>query len=111
MSYMHYKIFGVTALLFLSIQIPNIFSQSDFITTNSFLFPDTLQLAEYKDQLTMYLAKLPEDIVEEVNSDIYAPFFAYQAKFGLIYGFWLTGTVTTIIITGNNKLGLQWSCL
>jgi len=109
MSCMHYKIFGVTALLFLSIQIPNIFSQSDFITTNSFLFPDTLQLAQYKDQLTMYLAKLPEDIVEEISADVYAPFFSYQAKFGLIYGFTLNGSFSTNIITRNYQLGLQWS--
>lgn len=86
-----------------------IYGQSNFIISNSFLFPDTLDLGTYKDQITMYLAKLPEDIVEEVSADIYAPFFAYQAKFGLIYGFSLNGSVSTNIITRNFQLGLQWS--
>jgi hypothetical protein len=84
-------------------------SQNNFIISNSFLFPDTLHFAEFKDQITMYLAKLPEDIVEEVSADIYAPFFAYHTKLGLIYGFSLNGSVSTNIITRNFQLGLQWS--
>ena len=94
---------------FLNLAPQQIYSQNDFIISNSFLFPDTLHFAEYKDQITMYLAKLPEDIVEEVSADIYAPFFAYQAKLGLIYGFSLNGSVSTNIITRHFLLGLQWT--
>lgn len=105
-----HKIVSLIFYLLLLVSVPReIYSQSDFITTNSFLFPDTLHFAEFKDQITMYLAKLPEDIVEEVSADIYAPFFAYQAKLGLIYGFSLNGSVSTNIITRNFQLGLQWS--
>lgn len=108
-----HKIASLIFYLLFLISIPQeIYCQSDFITTNSFLFPDTLKLAQYKDQLTMYLAKLPEDIVEEISADVYAPFFSYQAKFGLIYGFTLNGSFSTNIITRNYQLGLQWSlCL
>lgn len=109
MSKRHYKIFPFVALLFFFISSEAIHSQGNFITSNSFLFPDTLHFAEFKDQITMYLAKLPEDIVEEVSADIYAPFFAYQTKFGLIYGFSLNGSVSTNIITRNFQLGLQWN--
>lgn len=99
----------LAAFVFLSAACVEIHSQSDFVLSNSFLFPDTLHFAEYKDQITMYLAKLPEDIVEEVSADIYAPFFAYQAKFGLPWGFSLNGSVSTNIVTRNFLLGLQWS--
>jgi hypothetical protein len=109
MSTRHKIVLPILTFLLLITAYREIYSQSDFVTSNSFLFPDTLHFAEYKDQITMYLAKLPEDIVEEVSADIYAPFFAYQSRFGLIYGFNLTGSVSTNIITRNFQLGLQWS--
>ncbi|NWF88391.1 MAG: hypothetical protein HXY50_02910 [Ignavibacteriaceae bacterium] len=97
------------SLIFIACTLQKIHGQNNFIISNSFLFPDTLDLGTYKDQITMYLAKLPEDIVEEVSADIYAPFFAYQAKIGLFWGFSVNGCVSTNIITRNFQLGLQWS--
>lgn len=109
MSAGHKIVLTILTFLLLITAYQEIYSQNDFAISNSFLFPDTLHFAEYKDQITMYLAKLPEDIVEEVSADIYAPFFAYQAKFGLPWGFSLNGSVSTNIITRNFQFGLQYS--
>ncbi|MFH1194219.1 MAG: hypothetical protein V1720_00825 [bacterium] len=112
MSNWQNKIFTFALTSFLLFSSKVLFSQYGATASNSFLYPDTLHWSEYRDQLALYLAKLPEDIVEEVSADIYAPYFSYQARFGLIYGFALTGSVSTNIITRNFQLGLQWNlCL
>ena len=79
------------------------------IANGSFFHPSIMRNGEYKHELSLVLAKLPEDQVEAVSSWIYAPLFTYHAKYGLPYGFNLNGHFSTNIITYQFRVGPQWS--
>lgn len=68
-----------------------------------------METGEYKHELSLLLAKLPEDQIESTSAWIYAPLFTYHAKYGLPVGFNLKGSASTNIITYHFRTGLQWS--
>jgi hypothetical protein len=94
-------------LLFVLIFSQNAFAQID-IAKGSFVFPSQMQTNEYKHEISLLLAKLPEESIEEVSTLIYAPLFIYNAKYGLPSGFNLTGSVSSNIITFQIRCGAQW---
>ncbi|NOX17259.1 MAG: hypothetical protein GXO87_03135 [Chlorobi bacterium] len=99
-----YFLFGLfTAALF-----PAVGTAQIDMTKGSFLHPTIMTNGEYKHEFSIVLAKLPEDQVEAISSWIYAPLFAYRAKYGLPYGFNLKGSVSTNIITFQFRAGPQW---
>jgi len=74
----------------------------------SFIYPSEMKNGEYKQEVSLILAKLPEEQIEATSSWIYAPLFSYHAKYGLPYGFNLRGSASTNIITFYFKGGAQW---
>ena len=78
------------------------------VSAQSFHYPQKLEYKEWKNEINLILATLPEDYVEEVSSYIYAPLFSYETKFGLPYGFFLQGGVSTNIITTHYLGGVHW---
>jgi len=103
--FIKYFIFG----FFLTWFSPNKgFAQLD-VAKGSFIYPSIMETGEYKHELSLLLAKLPEDQIESTSAWIYAPLFTYHAKFGLPYGFNLKGSASSNIITYHFRAGLQWS--
>lgn len=78
------------------------------VSKQSFHFPQKLEHREWKNELNLTLATLPEDYVEEVSSYVYAPLFSYETKFGLPYGLFFHGGVSTNFITEHYLGGLHW---
>jgi len=99
--------FLLIVLYVLSIFIQNTQAQTD-VRSGSFAYPSIMQKKEYKHELSLLLAKLPEESIEEVSNWIYAPLFIYNAKYGLAKGFNLNGIITTNIITFQFRGGAQW---
>ncbi len=64
------------------------------VSAQSFHYPQKLEYKEWKNEINLILATLPEDYVEEVSSYIYAPLFSYETKFGLPYGFFQQGGIS-----------------
>jgi hypothetical protein len=73
-----------------------------------FIYPQKFEAAHFKHCLSIYAAKLPEDVVEEASNWIFAPVFAYDLKFGISENFALTGGVKSNIITHHFSLGARW---
>jgi len=84
------------------------FAQKD-IASNGFFYPDELNIGEFKSTILLTLAKLPEVVVEEVNSFIYAPLLSYNAQIGLPYGFSVQGSASSNYITFYFSIGPRWS--
>jgi len=84
-------------------------AQYDFIRSNSFVYPNELEFGNWKNLISLTLAKLPEDVVEEASSYIYAPLVNYDVLYGLPLGFSAHGNATTNWITLHLSLGPKWS--
>jgi len=78
------------------------------VAKQSFHFPQKLEYREWKNEINLTLATLPEDYVEEVSSYVYAPLFSYETKFGLPYGIFLKGGGNTNFITEHYLGGVHW---
>ncbi len=104
-KYLKYFIFGFILALFIS---QKGFAQLD-VVKGSFIYPSIMETGEYKHELSLLLAKLPEDQIESTSAWIYAPLFTYHAKYGLPYSFNLKGSASSNIITYHFRAGLQWS--
>ena len=78
------------------------------VVEDSFIHPSIMDTGEYKHEISLLLAKLPEDAIESTSAWIYAPLFTYQAKYGLPLGFNLNGSFSTNIITYQTRIGGQW---
>ncbi len=86
----------------------NAFAQED-VASKGFFYPDELNIGEFKSNILLTLAKLPEDVVEEVNSFIYAPLLSYEAQIGLPHGFSVQGGASSNYITFRFSIGPRWS--
>jgi hypothetical protein len=93
--------------LFIILLGQNSFAQIN-LNKGSFFYPSQMQVKEYKQEISLLLAKLPEESIEEVSTLIYAPLFVYNAKYGLPSGFNLNGNISTNIITFQLRAGAQW---
>ena len=100
--------FKILSLLFI-IFATSLFAQNETIIKGSFYYPQRLDKWEYKHQLSLTLASLPEDYIEEANSMVYAPLFQYAAELGYEKGFALRGRFWTNIVTYNFTVGPRWS--
>ena len=103
----YFNKFYLVSLLIPFFILQNVFAQSD-IQKGSFAYPSKMEFKEYKHTLSLLLAKLPQESIEEVSTLIYAPLFIYDAKYGLPSGFNLTGNISTNIITFQLRGGAQW---
>lgn len=81
----------------------------DSITSGSFYYPSVMNSGAFKSDIQLTLAKLPEDVVEEVSSLIYAPILSYHALLGMPYGFSLQGSVSSNYITYHFSAGPKWN--
>lgn len=99
------KYFIIFFLIFL---IGNSYSQEKQKEFNYFIYPQRVEPANIKHNLTIYAAKLPEDVVEEASNWIFAPLFAYSAKLGISENFSAVGGAKSNIITHHFSLGLRW---
>jgi hypothetical protein len=88
---------------------PNILAQFDFIRNNSFNYPNELEPGKWKNLLSLNLAKLPEDVIEEASSYIYAPLFNFDILYGLPLGFSAHSNLSTNFITLHFLVGPKWS--
>ena len=86
----------------------NIFSQNETKDFNYFIFPQRVKPASFKHCLSIYAAKLPEDVVEEASNWIFAPLFSYGIKFGVSDNFSLIGAAKSNIITHHFSSGIRW---
>lgn len=87
----------------------HIFGQYDLMSSKSFIFPNEMESGSWKNSISLTLAKLPEDAVEEASSYIHAPLIHYNFLVGLPYGFSAHGNATTNWITLHIALGPKWS--
>lgn len=95
-------------ILFCYILFANLNAQEIKNEFNYFLYPQRVDPLSIKHNLTIYAAKLPEDVVEEASNWIFAPLFAYSVKFGVSENFALTGGVKSNFITQHFSLGIRW---
>jgi hypothetical protein len=70
-------------------------------------YPVQLQPKEFRSTLDIFMARAPEDILEEA-SFIRAPLPTWDMRYGLPYNFQLTGAVTSIIMTNHFAAGATW---
>ena len=94
-------IFILTTITFAQQAMPD-------VKKGSFAYPAVMDKREYKHEISLLLAKLPEESIEEVSDWVYAPLFIYNAKYGLLKGFNLNGAVSSNIITYQFRAGAQW---
>ena len=87
----------------------NISAQYDFVRTNSFTYPNELEFGGWKNLISLTLAKLPEDVVEEASAYIYSPLFNYDAIYGLPAGFSAHGNFSTNWISFHLSVEPKWS--
>jgi len=87
----------------------NLFAQYDFVCNNSFTYPNRMSFGEWKNALSLTLAKLPKDAIEEASITVYAPLLTYKTKIGLGRGFASTGNFNTNGITFHVYAGVDWS--
>lgn len=73
-----------------------------------FYFPKEVQKKQYSHMVTLSLANLPEDFVEEASTMIRGPLFGYNAAYGLPHNFTIDGNFTTNIVTYQFALGSKW---
>jgi hypothetical protein len=73
-----------------------------------FIYPQSLNVAQYNSSIGLYLADLPEDQVEEASALLRGPLFNYKALFGLPANFQLYGSFHTNFITFHFALGPKW---
>ena len=95
-------------VIFILLLSGNNYAQDGTKNYNYFIYPQYLSPSEYKHSILIYAAKLPEDMVEEATNWIFAPVFAYSAKYGISNRFVLTAGFNTNIITYNFSLGARW---
>jgi len=84
------------------------FSQDESLEFNYFIYPQQVERATFKHCLSIYAAKLPEDVVEEASNWIFAPVFSYSVKYGVSDNFSLTGGIKSNIITQHFSTGIRW---
>jgi len=84
------------------------YAQEEEKEFNYFVYPQRIEPASFKHSLSIYAAKLPEDIVEEASNWIFAPVFSYSVKFGVSENISLTGGIKSNIITQHFSLGIRW---
>ncbi len=100
------KLLLILVLIF-CLNIPSV-AQYKFSVQNSFTFPNRMSYGEWKNSLSLTLAKLPKDAIEETSDIIYAPLFAYKTKIGLGNGFYSDGSFSTNGITFHFFTGINW---
>jgi len=93
---------------FLILLIGNNYAQEKQKDFNYFIYPQQFESTHFKHCLSIYAAKLPEDVVEEASNWIFAPVFAYSVKFGISENFALTSGIKSNIITHHFSLGARW---
>jgi hypothetical protein len=84
-------------------------AQYNSICVQSFVYPSKQEFGDVKNLVSLTLAKLPEDAVEEASSYIYAPLINYNVLYGLPLGFSARGNVSTNWITLHLSLGPKWT--
>ena len=84
-------------------------AQDNFVGSKSFMYPNEIEFGKVKSLFSLTLAKLPEDAVEEVSSNILAPLFNYDVLYGLPMGFSGHGNFTTNWVTFHLALGPKWN--
>lgn len=99
------KYFFLFILILLSM---NTNAQEETKEFNYFIYPQRVEPASLKHCLSIYAAKLPEDVVEEASNWIFAPVFSYGVKFGVSDNFALTGGIKSNFITQHFSLGTRW---
>lgn len=99
--------FTLISLLLFFIFPNNIIAQLD-VAKGSFSHPSIMQLKEFKHELRLLLATLPEDAIESSSTWIYAPLLEYNAKLGLPNGFNLNLGLSSNIITHQIRGGGKW---
>lgn len=72
----------------------------------SFLLPQPLPAGKYSHALAVYNVIVPKDWALD---NIQAPFFNYSGKYTLPHGFNLQGSLSTLIISNQIKLGPFWN--
>ncbi len=95
-------------LTFLIIFCSQSFAQYELVSKNSFVYPEVQEFGKIKHLISLTLAKLPEDAVEEASSYIYAPLINYEVLYGLPWGFKVYGNATTNWITFHLSAGPKW---
>ena len=86
----------------------NMNAQDETNDFNYFIYPQKIEPLLLKHSLSIYAAKLPEDVVEEASNWIFAPVFSYGIKFGVSENFSLVGGVKSNIITHHFSCGIRW---
>jgi hypothetical protein len=76
--------------------------------SESFLYPQKMQLGNLKFLAGMSLANLPEDVIE--TDDLFrAPLFQFHALYGIPHNFLIDGSLNTNFITWHFSLGAKWN--
>ena len=96
-------------IFFLLIAFMQTPAQYDFFREKSFICPSTLEFGKTQNLISLTLAKLPEDAVEEASAYIYAPLINYDIYYGMPFGFSLHGNFTTNWITFHLAAGPVWT--
>ena len=96
-------------LVIIFLTFSHLSAQYDFVSSNSFTYPNKLKFNNFKSLLSVTIAKLPEDIIEESSSNIYAPILNFDVLYGLPVGFSAHGNFSTNWVTFHLLLGPKWS--
>ncbi|MCW8849404.1 MAG: hypothetical protein OQJ81_05435 [Melioribacteraceae bacterium] len=96
-------------LIILFLTLTQLSAQYDFVSTNSYSYPNPHKFNHFKSLFSITLAKLPEDVIEEASSYIYAPLLNYDVLYGLPIGFSAHGNFSTNWVTAHLLLGSKWS--
>lgn len=97
------------SLIIIFLTFSNLSAQYDFVGKNSFSYPNELEFNYLKSQFSLSLAKLPEDVIEEASSYIYAPLLNFEVLYGLPYGFSAHSDFSTNWVAFHFSLGPKWS--
>jgi hypothetical protein len=86
-----------------------LFAQNNIDEKKYFVLPGQLAKGQYIHVVSLSMAKLPEDFVEEASDFFKAPLFGYSAVYGLPKNFGLDANLRTNIITWQFSLGAKWN--
>ena len=91
---------------FISILLFSGLSAQDF--RDYYYYPQKIPSKQYVHLVSLAMANLPEDFVEEGSTMIRGPLFGFKASYGLPYNFSADGNFTTNIVTFQFSLGPKW---
>ncbi len=103
------KYFFKILLTFFFLYSSYLFPQYNIVSSGSFIYPQKQELGNVKNLVSLALAKLPEDAVEEASSYIYAPLLNYKVLYGLPWGFSAYGNMNTNWVTFHIAFGPKWN--